>query len=61
MVLPDHPTPIRLRSHTSPPVPFFIYSSKADQYGVVSFSEETAEAKENYVPFGHELMQLLVK
>ena len=61
MVLPDHPTPIRLRTHTSPPVPFFIYSSKANQNGVVCFSEETAEAKENYVPFGHELMQLLVK
>ena len=61
MVLPDHPTPIRLRTHTSPPVPFFIYSSVADQEGVSHFSEESAEAKNNYVPFGHQLMQLLVK
>ena len=61
MVLPDHPTPIRLRTHTSPPVPFFIYSSVADQEGVSHFSEESAEAQNNYVPFGHQLMQLLVK
>jgi 2,3-bisphosphoglycerate-independent phosphoglycerate mutase len=61
MVLPDHPTPIRLRTHTSPPVPFFIYSSAADCDGVACFSEETAEAKNNYVPFGHDLMQILVK
>ena len=61
MVLPDHPTPIRLRTHTSPPVPFFIYSSKEVQEGVSCFSEATAEAQNNYVPFGHELMQFLVK
>ena len=61
MVLPDHPTPIRLRTHTSPPVPFFIYSSAADQNGVSCFSEETAAAQNNYVPFGHQLMQLLVQ
>ena len=61
MVLPDHPTPVRLRTHTSPPVPFFIYSSAAAQDGVSCFGEESAEAKGNYVPFGHELMQLLIQ
>ena len=29
LVLPDHPTPIKLMTHTSDPVPFVIYSSSA--------------------------------
>lgn len=27
MILPDHPTPISIRTHTSEPVPFLIYNS----------------------------------
>ena len=61
MVLPDHPTPIRMRTHTILPVPFFIYSSGCEQAGVETFCEESAEAKNNYIPFGHELMKLLMK
>ncbi len=61
MVLPDHPTPIRLRTHTIDPVPFFLYSSTASFDGVSRFCEESAEAKQNYIPFGHELMELLTR
>jgi len=28
MILPDHPTPISLRTHTSEPVPFLIFDSR---------------------------------
>ncbi len=31
MVLPDHPTPLNLRTHTSDPVPFALYRSNAPQ------------------------------
>lgn len=61
MVLPDHPTPIRLRTHTISPVPFFIYSSACEQNGVEQFCEASAEAKNYYIPFGHQLMELLMK
>jgi len=61
MVLPDHPTPIRLRTHTIDPVPFFLYSSTASLDGVDCFCEDSAEAKHNYISFGHELMGLLTK
>ena len=61
MVLPDHPTPVRLRTHTILPVPFLIYSSVSEQNGVDCFCEESAEAKKNYLPFGHELMKLLLQ
>ncbi len=61
MVLPDHPTPIRLRTHTITPVPFFIYDSKKTQDGVDCFCEESAEGKNYYVDKGHTLMSMLVK
>jgi len=61
MVLPDHPTPIRLRTHTINPVPFFIYSSNAEVKGVDTFDEYTAAACKNYVPNGYTLMNELIK
>ncbi|MBE6691223.1 MAG: cofactor-independent phosphoglycerate mutase [Ruminococcaceae bacterium] len=61
MVLPDHPTPIRLRTHTILPVPFMIYSSKEAHEGVAEFSEESAAAMNNYVANGYQLMELLTK
>ena len=59
MILPDHPTPVRLRTHTIDPVPFMIYSSREEKCGVASFSEETARKTGLYLPHGHELMELL--
>lgn len=61
MVLPDHPTPIRIRTHSISPVPFFIYSSNAQREGVDSFSEFTAEAIGNYVSDGYNLMGILTE
>ena len=61
MVLPDHPTPIELRTHTSNPVPFFIYDSKKENSGVLTFDEDTAAATGNYIADGYRLMELLTK
>jgi 2,3-bisphosphoglycerate-independent phosphoglycerate mutase len=60
MVLPDHPTPIRLRTHTISPVPFFIYSSHEEKDGVAEFCEESAAARDYYVANGYTLMEQLV-
>ena len=59
MVLPDHPTPVRLRTHTISPVPFFIYDSEAVLSGVDTFTEETAVAKHNYLANGYRLMEIM--
>ena len=60
MILPDHPTPLRLRTHTITPVPFMIYSSENEHKGADSFTEENAEAANNYMPKGHELIELML-
>ena len=61
MVLPDHPTPLRLRTHTMTPVPFFIYSSNNEVEGVSTWNEFSAQATGNYVRDGYKLMETLVK
>ena len=58
MVLPDHPTPIRIRTHSIDPVPFFMFSSEKDHAGADSFSEASAAATGVYIPEGHSLMSL---
>jgi len=42
LVLPDHPTPIALRTHTSEPVPFAMMGSGIEPDGMEAFSEREA-------------------
>ena len=59
MILPDHPTPIRIRTHSIDPVPFLIYRSYRKEEGVECFTEESAREKNYYVKDGYTLMGLL--
>ncbi len=61
LILPDHPTPVRLRTHTSLPVPFLIYDSEVKLDGVDIFCEETAAEKKHIIANGYDLMPLLIK
>lgn len=45
-LLPDHPTPCRLKTHTAAPVPFVIYKPGVSADKVVSFDEQSV--KEGY-------------
>ena len=42
-VLPDHPTPCELRTHTSEPVPFLIYYPGIEPDAVQTFDEESCK------------------
>jgi len=42
-VLPDHPTPIAIRSHTRDPVPFAIYDPREEGDEVKEFNEESVK------------------
>lgn len=61
LVLPDHPTPICIRTHTSDPVPYVFYDSTKVENKNTVFSEKTAEATGVYEPDGYRLMDLLIK
>ncbi len=60
MVLPDHPTPLRIRTHSSDPVPFLIYDSTVDTEGVASFSEASAATTGLYIPNGYTLLEHMI-
>jgi len=61
MVLPDHPTPIPVRTHTREPVPFAIYSSVKRADYVDRFDEYRAKEGIFGLVEGHRLMGLLMK
>lgn len=57
MVLPDHPTPLSLRTHTSDPVPYIIYRKSAEKpSGVSGYDEFQAKRTGLFVEEGHTLM-----
>jgi len=58
LVMPDHPTPIKIKTHTSDPVPFLIYRSDDErESGIESYSEKTASSTGLYIEKGYTLMQ----
>ncbi len=59
MVLPDHPTPIRLRTHTAVEVPYMLYDSTNVLDKAWSYNEEEATKSGNVVALGHTLIELL--
>ena len=61
LVLPDHPTPVCMRTHTSEPVPYVLYDSTVAEKKNTVFSEKAAEATGIYQPEGYQLMDLLIK
>ena len=60
LVLPDHPTPLEIRTHSMEPVPFFLYDSTLDAEGVSPFSEASAAETGLYIPAGHTLLERVI-
>lgn len=61
LVLPDHPTPIALKTHVSDPVPYLLYKSNRKAAGAPRYDEECAKASGVYVPTGHLLINKLLE
>ena len=59
VILPDHPTPICLRTHTADNVPYLLYDSTEIQEPTWHYNEEEAEKTNNFVAEGHKLIDKL--
>lgn len=57
LVLPDHPTPIRVRTHTSDPVPYLLYDSTKALKKDWKYNEREARQSGNYIGEGHKMME----
>lgn len=61
LILPDHPTPIRVRTHTGSPVPFLLYDSTHPEKKNAKYSEAEAAATEDFEPDGYKLIDRLIQ
>ncbi|MGD0423064.1 MAG: cofactor-independent phosphoglycerate mutase [Candidatus Bathyarchaeia archaeon] len=58
----DHSTPVRLRAHTTDPVPFVFYNGKSDvKSDVAGYDEESAKSTGFFVAEGHQLINMFIK
>jgi 2,3-bisphosphoglycerate-independent phosphoglycerate mutase len=57
LLMPDHPTPLKLKTHVSDPVPYVIYDSTKEMKGQNRrYTEKEAEKTGRYNPVGDTLM-----
>lgn len=61
LVMPDHPTPIACRTHTSDPVPYMLYDSKQNQESGCLYNEADAKRNGIVVEQGYTLMSKLLE
>lgn len=60
LILPDHPTPVRVRTHTGDPVPYLLYDSTGNVDGPDTYSEKTGAQTGIYVAEGYTLLSRLL-
>ena len=63
LLMPDHATPIEVRTHTTEPVPFIIFDSRSVRDNTdASYSEEILDLEDALrITRGHDLMEYFIK
>lgn len=61
MVLPDHPTPVSIRTHSAENVPYLLYDSTAERRRVARYNEREAAETGILVEEGHKLIDRLLQ
>lgn len=59
LILPDHPTPIHVKTHTGNPVPYLLYDSRKKEKHCRKYSEEEAEKSGKILEKGYEMLGYL--
>jgi 2,3-bisphosphoglycerate-independent phosphoglycerate mutase len=61
LVLPDHPTPIKIQTHTDEPVPFVLWGSGFTSNSAKIFTEAEAKSTGIFVDDGYNIMTELIR
>jgi 2,3-bisphosphoglycerate-independent phosphoglycerate mutase len=61
LCLPDHPTPLSIKTHTSDPVPFAIYGTDITPDKVDSFNEASSRQGSLDIQDGHRLIDFFLR
>jgi Predicted phosphoglycerate mutase, AP superfamily len=61
LIMPDHPTPIKVRTHADGPVPFMLYGPGFIPNGAKRFTEAEAKSTGVFIEEGYNIMGRLIK
>ena len=61
LIMPDHPTPLAIQTHTEEPVPFVIWGKGITSNGARRFSEVEAKSTGIFIEDGYNIMDKLVR
>lgn len=61
LILPDHPTPLRIRTHTKEPVPYLLYDSRKELGSQKEYSEKVAKESGIVWEEGYRLIDYLLE
>ncbi len=59
LIMPDHPTPLDIMTHTSAPVPYMLYKSGQEMQGTDSYTEKAGESTGLHIKEGYTLINKL--
>ncbi|MHB8870505.1 MAG: cofactor-independent phosphoglycerate mutase [Thermoleophilia bacterium] len=60
LVMPDHPTPLAIKTHAAEPVPFILWGEGFEPNGAAAFTEAEAAGTGLEIAEGHRLMGMLL-
>ena len=61
LIMPDHPTPIKIRTHCDDPVPFLLWGSGFRPSSAAAFTEAEAAKTGDFVAEGYKIMERLIR
>jgi len=61
LIMPDHPTPIAVQTHTPEPVPFMLWGPGFESNGAKRFTEVEAKNTSVFIEEGHTIMSRLTR
>ncbi|MCK4805233.1 MAG: phosphoglycerate mutase, partial [Spirochaetes bacterium] len=61
LIMPDHPTPISIKTHSRSPVPFILSGTGVKPNDVNIYTEAVARKSDIFIEKGHEVINLLFK
>ncbi len=61
LIMPDHPTPIKIQTHTAEPVPFVLWGQRFAANGAKRFTEAEAQGTGVFIEEGYNIMGRLIK
>jgi proposed homoserine kinase len=61
LVMPDHPTPVSLKTHTSVPIPFVLYDTRESDIDTVEVFDESAVESGSYkIVYAPDLISIMI-